>query len=154
MRAEDACQALLADIRRVMARMSCWSNSRSGFGQPEGLCAKSFIRSWVKKRCANCPGHQATGQAYQQKIYARCGVRTAHITSGPSALLKALAFHANQKADQPLLEALKLLQRYAILQHPAILPRMKRCLWRTSSRDLARPGGQARSGGQGADQTD
>jgi (2Fe-2S) ferredoxin len=124
MRAEGrVAKRFLADIRRVTGKNELLVKlSEAALAQPEGIVrqvlypvvGEETMRDIVQE-------HQATGQAYQQKIYAAMrGSYRAHYRQGLPALLKALAFHANQKADQPLLEALKLLQRYAdTSSHPA-----------------------------------
>lgn len=105
----------LAEIRRVSGKNELLVKlSEAALAQPEGLVrqvlypvvGEETMRDIVQE-------HQATGQAYQQKIYAALrGSYRAHYRPGLAALLKALAFHATHKADQSLLDALKLLQRY------------------------------------------
>lgn len=116
-RAEDRVnKTFLADLRRVSGKNEILVKlSEAALAQPDGIVRRVLypvvgeetMRDIVKE-------HYAGGLAYQQKIYAaiRSSYR-AHYRQGLPVILKTLAFHANQQADRPLLDALKLLQRYA-----------------------------------------
>lgn len=108
-------QSFLADVRRVSGKNEILVKlSEAALAEPEGqvqqvlypVVGEETLRAIVKE-------HEAGGLAYQQKIYATIrGSYRAHYRQGLPAVLKVLTFHANQKADSALLDALKLLQQY------------------------------------------
>lgn len=116
-------KSFLADIRRVSGKNELLVKlSEAALAQPEGIVrqvlypvvGEETMRDIVQE-------YEATGQAYQQKVYtAMRGSYRLHYRRGLAALLKVLAFHSNHKADQSLLDALELLQRYGeTSSHPA-----------------------------------
>ena len=109
-------KSVIADIRRVSGKTELlFKLSEAALAQPDGIVhqvlypviGEDTLHDIVKE-------HQATGLAFQQKLYAAMrGSYRSHYRQGLAAILKALTFQANPKTDQPLLDALKLLQRYA-----------------------------------------